>query len=231
MLDLRKSQERGEADYGWLKAKHTFSFGSYYDQRYLGFRDLLVINEDQIQGGSGFPLHPHKNMEIVTLIKEGGLANEDSKGNKGVILKGYVQRMSAGKGIRHSQFNYYKNKETKLYQIWIQTEKNEINPSYETKSFSDQLTMNDFSLLVSRDGREGSLSIHQNTNIWYGKLKKNETYNFPLSLGNAWIQEIEGQIEIDKTVLDTGDGASITKQNSMEIMAKSDSSFFIIELT
>jgi redox-sensitive bicupin YhaK (pirin superfamily) len=231
MLNLRKSGDRGIVDYGWLKAKHTFSFGPYYDPRFLGFRDLLVINEDQIQGGGGFPLHPHKNMEIVTLIKEGGLAHEDSKGNNGVILKGDVQRMSAGKGIRHSEFNHFKNKDTKLYQIWIQTQRNEIDPSYENKSFSSQIENENFSLLVSPQGENGSLKIHQNTKIWYGNLKKDQHYSFPLALGNAWVQEIEGQIKIEETVLNPGDGASISEENSLEIKAKVNSTFFIIELT
>lgn len=226
MIEVRKSDQRGSADYGWLKTKHTFSFANYYDPRFLGFRDLRVINEDIIEGSAGFPAHPHRDMEIVTIVTEGALEHKDSMGNTSVIKKGEVQRMSAGHGILHSEYNHLKDEKTKLFQIWINTEKKGITPSYEQKSFE---VKHGLSLVVDPKGSEGSVSINQNTKMWIGHLR-DENLEHKLSLPHAWIQCYKGELQVGEIKLQAGDGAAITEESLLKLNAVGDTDFFIIEL-
>ncbi len=227
MIELRKSDERGGADYGWLKTKHTFSFAHYFDPRYLGFRDLRVINEDRIEGGQGFPTHPHRDMEIVTIVIEGALEHKDSIGNTSVIQAGEVQRMSAGRGIYHSEYNHLKDAPTKLFQIWIQTDTKGLDPQYEQKSFAPK---DGITLVVSKEGEEGSVKIHQNTKFWLGDMSNCEKKH-SLSLPHAWVHCYEGELEVNGQKLEVGDAAAITDEKELQLKAlKSSTKFFIIEL-
>lgn len=227
MIKVRKSKNRGYADHGWLEAKHTFSFGSYYDPKYIGFRDLLVLNEDRIEASKGFGLHPHKDMEIITYMVDGEIEHTDSMGNTQVLKKGEIQRMSAGKGILHSEVNSNQNIEAHLYQIWIQTERLRIEPSYEQEDFSNELNSETLKLAVSKGNSK--LTVNQNTQIWIGKISSPQ--EFELSLGHAWVQVVKGNISIEKENLVTGDGAEISNLSKIKLAPNEETELFIIELT
>lgn len=193
MICLRKSNDRGRADHGWLKSRHTFSFADYHDPDFMGFRTLRVINEDHIQGGKGFGTHPHRDMEIISYVASGALEHKDSMGNSTVILPGEVQRMSAGTGVRHSEFNPDPNHEVHLFQIWILPEKTGIPPSYGQKSFELELNNNDLVLVVSKDGRDGSLSMNQDADVYVSRLKPGRKFSLQIRSGRGiWAQMING---------------------------------------
>ncbi len=231
MKSLRKSSERGHADHGWLKSAHTFSFAGYFDERFMGFRDLRVINEDWIKGRGGFPSHPHRDMEIITYIIEGALKHKDSMGNEATIYPGEVQRMSAGKGVVHSEHNASATEDVHLLQIWINTEKSGIEPSYGQKSFADEIAKNALTLVVSKNGDNGSVSINQDVNLWVGKLGENDSTK--LSLGDhrhGWVQLISGQMDVDGTRMNPGDGLAISEENSLNARALAKSEFLFFDL-
>lgn len=208
-IAVRKSEERGQADYGWLKTKYSFSFANYYDPRFMGFGFLRVINDDYIAEGKGFGTHPHDNMEIVTYVLEGELEHKDSMGNGSIIRSGDVQRMSAGTGVTHSEFNPSKTNPVKLFQIWFTPKELDIEPSYEQKNFSDKTQGEGFHLIVSPDGQEGSVSVNQDVNIYVGHLN-HESYAHPTKLSNkVWVQVANGSVHINGIRLEKGDGAAI----------------------
>ena len=171
MFTIRKSEERGGADHGWLKAKHSFSFAGYYDQRFMGFRDLRVINEDQVAAGGGFPTHGHSDMEIITYVTQGKLEHKDSMGTVASIMPGEVQRMSAGTGVRHSEYNAHPTEDLKLFQIWIMPSRRGLEPGYEQKSFDRELANGDLVLVVSPDGKNGSMRMNQDANLYIARPK------------------------------------------------------------
>src|SRR6185369_15861348 len=178
MINIRKSTERGRADYGWLNTRHTFSFADYYDQKHMGFRELRVINEDRVQPREGFPTHPHRDMEIITYVLEGALEHKDSMGNGSVIHPGEVQRMSAGTGITHSEFNHSESELVHFLQIWILPNQEGVKPDYEQKVFPDEEKLNNVRLIASQDGREDSVTIHQDVNLYAAIIEQNKELGY-----------------------------------------------------
>lgn len=218
MIQIRKSSERGYADHGWLRSYHTFSFADYHDPRWMGFRTLRVINEDWIAAGQGFGTHPHRDMEIITYLVEGSLAHKDSLGNGSVIQPGEIQRMSAGTGVQHSEYNPSPDDPTHLLQIWILTEQTDLPPSYEQKRFPNGGKEDRWQLIASRDGREGSLTIHQDTHCSVARLRTGKTLTYPLALGRyAWIQMIAGSVSANGHTLTAGDGMALTDEPTAEL--------------
>ena len=231
MINIRKSNERGQADHGWLKAKHSFSFANYYDPKNMGFSLLRVINEDRISAGNGFGVHPHHDMEIITYIIKGALEHKDSMGNTAIIRPGEVQTMSAGTGVRHSEYNHLDNEETHLLQIWIEPKELNIKPAYGKKSFEEQLKANDLVLVVSKDGRNGSLRMNLNAELYASKLKQNKELQFKLNVGkSAWLQLIAGEIQIGDKQLKSGDGAAIEAEAMFHMAALLNSHFLLFDL-
>jgi len=227
---LRKSNERGQADFGWLKAKHTFSFGHYFNPEFMGFGDLRVLNEDRIAGNSGFAEHSHKDMEIVTVMLSGQLEHTDSMGNKIIINPGEIQRMSAGSGIRHSEMNPI-DEETHLLQVWIQTAKNGIEPSYEQKNFFDQLNPGDLIKVVSPDGKDGALIIFQDVSFHLGRIDQKNAVDYKTQpKRRLWVQVTEGDIKVNGEELATGDGLGLEEVEYLEITSDNKGEFLIIDL-
>lgn len=229
MFKVIKSEERGYADHGWLKSYHTFSFADYYNPNAMSFGPLRVINEDWIDGGTGFPTHPHQNMEIITYIIEGSLAHKDSTGTAASIHPGDVQRMTAGTGIRHSEFNHYKDKSTHLLQIWIMPDKNGYEPSYEQTSFSEKLTTGKMILVASNQGREGSVSLKQDVNLHVLKSSTAGEQNISLAASRMlWVQVVSGVVHVHSHILNAGDAvAGITSQSLDLKLNWSDNSEFL----
>lgn len=216
MIQVRKSEERGHARYGWLEARYAFSFGPYYDERHMGFRSLRVINEDHIIGGAGFPTHAHRDMEIITYVLEGELEHKDSMGTGSVIRPGDVQRMSAGSGVEHSEFNHSKKNDLHLFQIWILPEKKSIKPSYEQKHFTLQEKKNTLKLVGSPDGRSGSITVHQDVHIYTCVLDPGAKVSFDLAPGRfSWIQMAQGDMQVNGTSLLTSDAAKIQDETHL----------------
>lgn len=212
MLTLRKSDARGQADFGWLKARHSFSFGHYHDPSHMGFRDLRVINEDRVAKGGGFPTHGHRDMEIITYVLEGALEHRDSMGNGEVIRPGEVQVMSAGTGVQHSEFNHAPS-QTHLLQIWIMPDADGHPPRYEQKVFADEEKANQLRLVVSPDGRDGSLWIHQDALIYAATLTPGAALSYELASDrHAWVQVTRGAVNVNGTDMGAGDGAAISRE-------------------
>ena len=231
MLTLRKSEDRGLANHGWLKSRHTFSFADYRDPRHMNFGPLRVINEDQIDGGTGFGQHPHRDMEIISYVMEGALEHQDSMGNKTVILPGEIQRLSAGTGIVHSEVNQSKDRKTHFLQIWVVPETQGTKPSYGQKSFTDAIAKDNLVLVLSKSGREGSITINQDADIYLAKLKTGEVLSFAPRVGRGiWLQIIKGELKILGSDLKTGDGAAITEESQLEITANSEVEFLLFDL-
>lgn len=231
MIKIRKSSERGMANHGWLKSKHTFSFAGYYDPKHINFSDLRVINEDEIDGGSGFGEHPHRDMEIISYAIEGSLRHQDSMGNKTVISPGEVQRMSAGTGIVHSEYNNEKDKPTHFFQIWIMPEKQGIKPSYEQKSFADELNKNKLTMVISPNGDNGSLKINQDAKMYISRLKSNEALDFPIENNRkVWVQVVKGSLKINTFDLEAGDAMGLTQEVAISMKSKDDSEVILFDL-
>jgi redox-sensitive bicupin YhaK (pirin superfamily) len=218
MLTIRSAQDRGVANFGWLDSRHTFSFGNYHDPKYMGFADLRVINEDFVAPGQGFPTHGHQDMEIVTYILEGALEHKDSIGTGSVILPGDVQRMSAGTGIRHSEYNASQSETVHLLQIWILPEQKGIEPSYEQKNFSAADKLGKLRLVGSRDGRDGSVVIHQDINLYAAALPGGESVSYTFAPGRVgWLQVARGSVKLNEHQLKAGDGVEIDRETNIDI--------------
>ncbi|MBI5514550.1 MAG: pirin family protein [Deltaproteobacteria bacterium] len=207
MITLRRASERGRFASGWLDSRHTFSFGSYYDPRHLGFRSLRVLNDDRVAPGGGFPTHPHDNMEILSVVLEGALAHEDSAGHGGVLRLGDVQRMSAGTGIRHSEVNHSKTEPVHFLQVWIVPETRGLSPSYEQRSLGWHERSGALQVLASRDGREGSMRVCQDVTMYGVRLARGERVELSLSQGrHAWVHVATGSLRVQGHALEAGDG-------------------------
>jgi len=231
MLTVRKSNDRGLAEHGWLKSRHTFSFAEYYNPEFMGYGPLRVINEDRIQGGTGFGTHPHRDMEIISYVISGALQHKDSMGNVAVIKPGEVQRMSAGTGVAHSEYNNEKDKETHFFQIWIMPDHRGGKPGYGQKSFENELVTQKLVHVISKDGKDGSISINQDANMYISRLKKNDTFNFPVNENRkVWIQLVSGSIQVDDQEIETGDTIAAEKVALVKIKSKDDSEMILFDL-
>lgn len=232
MMTIRRSFERGIANHGWLNSHHTFSFGSYYDPNFMGFGPLRVINEDRVQPGEGFPTHGHRDMEIISYVIDGGLEHKDTLGTGSVIRPGDVQRMSAGTGIRHSEYNHSTTDSVHFLQIWIMPEKKGIAPSYEQKTYSDHEKTGTWRLVGSPDGRAGSITIHQDVRLYTTLLPAGETIEHKTSADRLiWIQAVKGEFSLGGETLAAGDGAAISKQELVSISAAKDSEILLFDMT
>lgn len=218
MIYVRKSEDRGPTRIGWLDSKHTFSFGQYYDDRHMGVGPLRVINEDKVAPGAGFGTHPHANMEIISYVLDGALEHKDSMGTGSIIRPGDVQRMSAGTGVAHSEYNHSKTDGVHFLQIWIIPDRQNVEPSYEQKRFADEEKRGKLRLVASPDGRDGSLSIHQDATISVGLFDGDESATVALSPERtAWVQLARGEVTIGGEKLRQGDGAQIANVESFDI--------------
>ncbi|MES2961652.1 MAG: pirin family protein [Pseudomonadota bacterium] len=231
MLTVRKSQDRGFANHGWLQSHHTFSFAGYFDRNHMNFGNLRVINEDKIAGGKGFDKHPHQDMEIITYVISGALSHQDSMGNSSTILPGEVQIMSAGTGVSHSEFNQKENEETHLLQIWILPKELKIAPRYGQKSFTEGLKKNDFVLVVSGSGRDGSITINQDAEIFLGKFKAGKDFDYKVNSNRRiWVQMIAGKMLVNGVAIEKGDAAAIEYENNVSLKSEEDSEFLLFSL-
>jgi quercetin 2,3-dioxygenase len=231
MIIIRRAEERGHANHGWLDSYHTFSFANYYDRNYMGFRQLRVINEDRVSGGNGFDTHPHRDMEIITYVVDGALEHRDSMGNSSVIRAGEVQRMSAGTGIAHSEYNHSKTDTVHLLQIWILPDRTGIQPSYEQHYYSEAEKRGNLRLIVSPDARENALKIHQDVGLYATVLEAGESIEHPISENrHAWIQVVKGEIDLNDRTLKSGDGAAVSEETNLQINALSSSEFLLFDL-
>jgi redox-sensitive bicupin YhaK (pirin superfamily) len=236
MIKLRKSNDRGHANHGWLDSYHTFSFADYHDPEHMGFRSLRVINEDYIQGGMGFATHGHRDMEIISFILDGALEHKDTMGNTSIIRPGEVQWMCAGTGVRHSEFNPLKDQIAHLLQVWILPDKQNHAPAYDQKNFSDKLKETGFVLAVSNDGQEGSIAIHQDVKIYVGDMIKGA--NRELKLGpnrHAWVQVTKGELLIkagsnQQISLKAGDAVAVSEEKLLELSVKDSAQFLLFDL-
>jgi len=211
MHSIRKAEDRGPANFGWLDSRHSFSFGHYHDPKHMGFRALRVINDDRVIAGAGFETHGHRDMEIISYVIEGALAHKDSLGTGSTIRPGEVQRMSAGTGIRHSEFNASSTDPVRFLQIWVLPEKNGLPPSYEQKAYSVEERQGKLRLVGSRDGRDGSVTIHQDVALYTGILTAGDVITHPVATGrHIWVQVATGQVTIDGHDLKEGDGIAIS---------------------
>lgn len=232
MMYLRKSDERGYAEFGgWLKSFHTFSFSDYYDPKFMGFRDLRVINQDWIAKSSGFPAHPHRDMEIITYVLKGSVEHKDSLGNVGSINAGEIQTMHAGTGIRHSEYNPSNDEDLQLFQIWIMPDTVGAKPGYTQQAFTREQKLNQLKLLVSKEGREGSQKINQDADLYASVLEPGKTLEFKLRTGRgAWVQLAEGELDVNGHILHAGDGLAIEKEDLLKIKANKETEFLLFDL-
>ena len=231
MITVRPSDERGRARLGWLDSRHTFSFSDYHDPKHMGFRALRVINEDRVAPGQGFGTHGHRDMEIVSYVIEGALGHRDSTGTGSEIRPGDVQRMSAGTGVRHSEMNPSKTEPVHFLQIWILPEKAGLPPSYEEKRFPREERANQLRVVASRDGHDGSLTVHQDVQMLAGLLEAGATVRHALAPGrHAWVQVVRGAIDLGGKRLAAGDGAAVSDERELAIVAQEASELIVFDL-
>ena len=217
MIKIRPSAARGHANHGWLDTYYSFSFSNYYDPKHMGFRDLRVINEDRVSAGRGFGSHPHRDMEIITYIIEGELSHRDSTGTEATIRQNDVQRMSAGTGVTHSEYNNSANP-VHLLQIWIMPEADGLQPSYEDRTFPREEKQDRLRLIASRDGRDGSTRINQDASVYASLLDSGKSLELDLKAGrHAWVQLVSGELEVNGTRLVKGDGAAISDESKLAL--------------
>lgn len=217
MITIRRAEDRGHADHGWLNAHHTFSFADYYDPRFMGFRSLRVINDDTVAGGGGFPTHPHRDMEIITYILSGALQHRDSMGNSAVMRAGDVQRITAGSGIQHSEFNASPIEPVHLLQIWILPDHKGAKPSYVEKSFRD-VAAGQWHLIAAKAGRDDSIPIEQDADVWLARVGEKDRLSHVLRPGrHAWVHVAEGRVQVNGQDLRAGDAAAIQGEPEIEV--------------
>ena len=231
MITVRPAGERGKTRTSWLDGNHTFSFNRYYDPRWSGFRSLLVINEDFVAPGAGFPPHSHSDMEIITYVIEGALEHRDSAGGSGVIRPGEVQKMSAGTSVTHSEMNHSPTEHVHLLQIWIQPERRGIKPYYEQRPFPEEERRGRLRLLASHDGREGSVTVHQDAELYGSVLAAGEEITHRPAPGrHAWLQVVKGAVALNGTPLRAGDGAAASNEDALTVRADEDSEILLFDL-
>jgi redox-sensitive bicupin YhaK (pirin superfamily) len=231
MVRIRKSEDRGGADHGWLDTRHTFSFAGYHDPDHMGFRSLRVINDDRVAPAAGFPEHPHRDMEIVTYVVEGALEHRDSMGNGSVMRAGEVQRMSAGTGVTHSEFNPSETEEGRFLQIWILPREHGTLPGYEQRGFEDGELRDQLRLVASPDGREGSLTVNQDVDLYAARLGEGRSLRHDLAQGRyAWVQMVRGRARLGGEELLEGDGAAVSGETVLDIHGEDDSEILVFDL-
>src|SRR3954469_4973306 len=227
---IRRANERGHANHGWLDTYHTFSFANYYDPEWMGYRSLRVINDDLVMPGQGFGTHPHRDMEIITYVLSGRLEHKDSMGNGRIIRPGEVQYMSAGTGVQHSEFNPSNEEAAHFLQIWIQPDEKGVTPRYAEKSLNDA-PEGKLNLVTSKTGRDGSIPIHQDADLWLGKLGAGNRVTHTLAPGrHAWLHVAEGEVSLNGKKLVTGDAAAVDEQGSLELSATKPSQVLLFDL-
>ncbi|HEY9809635.1 MAG TPA: pirin family protein [Halomicronema sp.] len=231
MIVLRKSEERGHANHGWLDSYHSFSFANYYDPNYMGFKSLRVINEDKIQPTRGFGTHPHRDMEIITYVLEGSLEHKDSIGNGSIIRPGDVQKMSAGTGILHSEYNPSESEWVHLLQIWIVPNQRNLQPSYEQKNYSVEEKRNNLRLIASPDGKDNSVTVYQDMNLYASVLDADKSVSYELLPNRqGWVQVIRGNVQLNDVILEAGDAAAIVDETYLKMVAKDSSELLFFDL-
>lgn len=232
MLAIRRADERGHADHGWLNTWHTFSFSTYQDPAHTHFRALRVINEDTVAPGQGFGTHPHRDMEIVTYVLHGALEHRDSMGNGEILRPGEFQRMTAGTGVTHSEFNPSASEPVHLYQIWLFPEKKGLEPSYEQKEFSKDARKNQLQLVASPDGDADSLRIHQDARIYLADLNSEHQLRYAIPAKRyAWLQVLRGSVTVNDLPLNTSDGLAVSEESSINIQASGDTELMLFDLS
>jgi redox-sensitive bicupin YhaK (pirin superfamily) len=231
MIQIRRADERGRSRFDWLDSRHTFSFGEYRDPRHMGFRTLRVINEDRVEPGRGFGTHGHRDMEIVTYVLEGALRHRDSMGNGSIIRPGDVQRMTAGTGVTHSEENPSAVEPVHFLQIWFLPERDGLHPGYEQRTFTDDEKRGMLRLVASRDGRDGSVTVHQDVDLSAALLEPGEEITHPLQHGrHAWVQIVRGAIALDGQALAAGDGAAVSDAPTLAFRATAPSEVLVFDL-
>jgi len=230
MIAVRKSEERGHANHGWLDSRFTFSFAEYYDPEHMGFRALRVINDDHIAAGQGFPTHPHQDMEILTYVLEGAVAHKDSTGTAAVVRPGEVQRMSAGTGVRHSEYNANKDKELHLLQIWIVPERRGQPPSYEQKALPPEALDGKLCRVADREGK-GAVTIHQDVAVFATRLKKGQAVEHALGKArHAWVHVARGALKLNGQLLKGGDGAAVSDEARLQLEGEDAAEALVFDL-
>jgi hypothetical protein len=231
MITVRKCNDRGHARHGWLESRHTFSFADYHDPQFMGFRALRVINEDRVQPGRGFGMHSHRDMEIISYVLEGGLEHRDSIGTSSIIRPGEVQRMSAGTGVSHSEFNHSKAEVVHFLQIWIVPERRGLAPSYEQRAFPDAQRRDRLRRVASRGGADESVQIHQDVDLYASLLSPGAQIEHPLAAGrHAWLQVARGSVTANGLDLGSGDGAAISDEASLRVTAGEAAELLVFDL-
>ena len=229
-MTIRRANERGHANHGWLDTYHTFSFAGYYDPRWMGYRSLRVINDDLVMPGAGFGTHPHQDMEIVTYVLRGALEHKDSMGNGRVIRAGEVQYMAAGTGVRHSEFNPSRDEAVRLLQIWIMPDRAGVKPRYAERSLANAET-GQWHLFTSKSGRDGSIAIHQDADLWLAKLEPGQETAHALARGrHAWVHVAEGELALNGKALAEGDAAAIEGETALKLVASKPSQVLLFDL-
>ncbi|HLY73725.1 MAG TPA: pirin family protein [Planctomycetota bacterium] len=231
MITIRNANDRGHARHGWLDSRHTFSFADYHDPDQMGYRTLRVINEDRVEPGQGFGTHPHRDMEILSYVLEGSLEHKDSMGTSSVIRPGEVQRMSAGTGVLHSEYNPSDSEPVHFLQIWILPDRKNLKPGYEQKTFPEEERRNRLRLVASRNGREGSLTIHQDVDVYSALLSKGGKAKHVLKPGRfSWVQVARGNVSLNGQILNPGDGASVSGEKALELGSAGDAEVLLFDL-
>ena len=230
-LHIRPAAQRGHADFGWLNSRHTFSFGQYYDPKHMGFGVLRVINDDRVAGGGGFPTHPHQDMEIISYVLDGAWQHRDSIGTGSVIRPGDVQRMTAGTGIRHSEFNASASDPVHFLQIWVLPKSRGLDPGYEQKTFSAEEKSGRLRLVAAQDGRDGAVTIHQDLELYASLFNDGDSASHVLKpKRQAWVQVARGSVNLNGHILDEGDGAGLTQAGPITLTATGPSEFLLFDM-
>lgn len=231
MLTIRKASERGHANHGWLDSHHTFSFADYYDPKHMGFRALRVINDDRVAGGQGFGAHPHRDMEIISYVLEGALAHKDSMGTGAVIRPGDVQRMSAGTGVVHSEFNASRDEQVHFLQIWIQPDQRGVRPGYAQKTFADEEKRGRLRLVASRDGADGSITIHADARVYAGLFGAGESAELAIPAGrHVWVHVARGAVRVNGQEVVDGDGVALSDEAVVRLEGTSGGEVIVFDL-
>jgi len=231
MIEIRRQQARGRSRTGWLDSRHTFSFAEYHDPDWMGFGVLRVVNDDRVAPGAGFGMHPHRDMEILSYVVEGSIEHRDSLGHRAVVRPGEIQRMSAGTGVTHSEFNPSETEALRFLQIWIVPERRGIDPGYEQKPFPLDESRGRLLLVASRDGRDGSVIVHQDVAVHAGRFAEGDRHAHRLGGGRrAWLQVVRGGVTANGVALEEGDGASVQGEETLEILATSEAEVLLFEL-